>query len=134
MKIISMVLVAVCGTLGVSAVSADATDKLIKMDKHWGEARKPAEVEDLFPSSFLSVNEDGLSGKDDLLKGMMEDDAPSGPYVAGDYQVEFLDKKTAVMVHSVDADGERHWSMHVWRKSGGKWQVAATASVEENDD
>ena len=85
-------------------------------------------------STGLSQAENGVSGKADLLKAMADDDPPAGPYVAGDYKVEFLDSNTAVMTHSVGSGGDRYWSMHVWRKNGGKWQVAATASIEADDD
>ena len=51
----------------------------------------------------------------------------------GDFQVQFLDAKTAIMTHSVDAGGDSHWSMHVWRKHGDNWVVAATASIEADD-
>ena len=103
------------------------------MDKAWGMAQSPAEVKSLLTSNFIAVDEDGVSGKAELLEAMASDDSAAEPYVAGDYKVEFLDANTAVMVHSVDSGDDDHWSLHVWRKDDGKWQVAATASIEADD-
>ena len=134
MKIINVVVIAACATFGVSGAHADDTDTLIKLDKMWGEATDPAKVKSLFTGKFIALDEDGVSGKAELLQGMAEDDSPPEPYKAGDYKVEFLGKKTAVMVHSVRIGDDAHWSMHVWRKKGDNWKVAATTSIEADDD
>jgi hypothetical protein len=42
--------------------------------------------------------------------------------------VKFISDEIAIMTHST-AGAEQHWSMHVWQKDGGKWKVAATASI-----
>ena len=133
MKIFNIVAFTACAVFAVSGVNADESGALIKLDKIWGGAQSPGDVESLFPSNFMAVDEEGVSGRGDLLKAMATDDPPAGPYVAGDYKVEFLDSNTAVMTHSAGTGDDKHWSMHLWRKNGGKWQVAATASVEADD-
>ena len=133
MKIVNAVVIAASAAFAVSGANADESAALIKLDKAWGMAQSPGDVESLFTSNFIAVDEDGVSGKADLLKAMASDDPPAGPYVAGDYKVEFMDSNTAVMTHSAGSGDDAHWSMHVWRKNGGKWQVAATASVEADD-
>jgi hypothetical protein len=133
MKIFNVVAFAASAAFAVSGVNADESGALIKLDKAWGGAQSPGEVESLITSKFVAVDEDGVSGRSDLLKAMANDDAPVGPYVAGNYKVEFLDSNTAVMTHSAGSGDDKHWSMHLWRKNGGKWQVAATASVEADD-
>ena len=133
MRIINVVIVTACVTFAVNGVHADESGALIKMDKAWGMAQSPAEVKSLFTSGFIALDSDGISGKAELLEAMASDDSAVGPYVAGDYKVEFLDSNTAVMVHSAGSGDDAHWSMHVWRKNDGKWQVAATASVEADD-
>ena len=134
MKIVNVVLITACTAFAVSGADADESGALIKLDKAWGMAQKPGEVKPMLTSDFIAVDEDGVSGKADLLKAMSSDDPPTGPYVAGDYQVKFLDSNTAVMVHSAGSGDDAHWSLHVWQKNGGKWQVAATASIEADDD
>jgi hypothetical protein len=133
MKIFYVAVIAASAAFGVSGVNADESGALIKLDKTWGMAQSPGDVKALLTSNFMAVGEDGVSGKADLLKVMASDGPPPGPYVAGDYKVEFLDSNTAVMTHSAGSGEDAHWSMHVWRKNGGKWQVAATASVEADD-
>ena len=134
MKIFTVVLVAACAAFAVNGVCADDSKALIKMDKTWGMAQSPGEVDTMFPSNFIAIDEDGISGKAELLKSMESNEPPAGPYVAGDYKIEFLDSKTAVMVHSAGSGDDAHWSMHVWRKNGGTWQVVASSSVEADDD
>ena len=53
---------------------------------------------------------------------------PAGPYMAGNYKTHFVSADVAIMVHSTSGD-DPHWSMHVWQRVEGKWQVAATATV-----
>ena len=67
------------------------------------------------------------------MESLATDESSAEPYVAGDYAVEFLDTDTAVMVHSAGTGEDLHWSLHVWKKSGGKWQVVATASIPSGD-
>jgi len=113
-----------------SLANAGGADKLIALDKAWGSASGPDDASVLISDKLIAVDGDGVTGKAEQMKALASADAPDGPYVAGDYQVQFLDDNTAVMVHSAGTGDDAHWSMHVWQKSGGKWQVAATASVE----
>jgi hypothetical protein len=133
MRIFNVVVFAASVAFAASGVNADESGALIKLDKAWGGAQSPGDVESLIASNFIAVDEEGVSGRSDLLKAMASDGPPTGPYVAGNYKVEFLDSNTAVMTHSAGSGDDKHWSMHLWRKNGGKWQVAATASVEADD-
>ena len=112
-------------------VFAGGAEELIALDKAWGSARGAAEVEAMLSADLIAVDGEGLSGKAEQLEAMAE--APDGPYVAGDYKVNFIDDDTAVMVHSAGSGENAHWSMHVWQKTGGHWQVVATASVKADD-
>jgi Domain of unknown function (DUF4440) len=117
-----------CLLMTGSAAYADESDTLIRLDKVWGEAAGPDALEPLLADDILAVGSEGVGSKAAMLEAAASADAPSGPYVAGDYEVRFLSDDIAVMVHSAGAP-DPHWSMHVWQKHDGKWQVAATATV-----
>jgi hypothetical protein len=134
MRIVKTIVMALCTAFAVSGAVADETSALIELDKAWGMATSAGEADGLIADGLIAVDEDGIGGKAEQLAAITSSDAPTGPYVAGDYKVDFLDSNTAIMVHSAGAGEDAHWSMHVWRKNGGKWQVAATASVEADDD
>jgi hypothetical protein len=123
-------LILVVGLVSARVFAGGAED-LIALDKAWGAAQEAAEVEAMLSADLIAVDEEGLSGKAEQLAAMAE--APEGPYVAGDYKVNFIDGDTAVMVHSAGSGENTHWSMHVWKKTGGHWQVVATASVKADD-
>ncbi len=129
MKLSIIMALTACLGLFASLASAGGAEKLIALDKAWGSAAGPDDVNGLISDDLIAVDMDGVSGKAELMKDMASADAPDGPYVAGDYQVQFLDENTAVMVHSAGAGDDAHWSMHVWQKSDGKWRVAATAAI-----
>ncbi len=129
MKILNIAVCCVALVLGSGLAVADDAAKLIEMDKAWGEAKGPGDVKGLFHDEFISLEGNGPGDEEQALAAMAEAGSEDGPYVAGDYVVRFLGKKTAVMVHSAGVGTDAHWSMHVWKKSDGKWQVAATASV-----
>ena len=112
-------------------VFAGGAEELIALDKAWGSAGGPAEVEAMLSNDLIALDGEGLSGKAEQLAAMTE--ALDGPYVAGDYKVNFIDDDTAVMVHSAGSGKNAHWSMHVWQKTGEHWQVMATASVKADD-
>ena len=112
-------------------VFAGGAEDLIALDKAWGSAGGPADVEAMLSADLIAVDGKGLGGKAEQLEAMAE--APEGPYVAGDYKVNFIDDDTAVMVHSAGSGKTAHWSMHVWQKTGEHWQVMATASVKADD-
>lgn len=109
-------------------VNADESDTLVQLDKEWGEAQGPAVLESLLADNIVALDSEGVGGKAQMLEAAANDDAPAGSYVGGDYDVRFLSEDVAVMVHSA-GEPDPHWSMHVWQKRDGKWQVAATATV-----
>ncbi len=111
-----------------TVANADESDELVQLDKEWGEAEGPATLERLIADNILTLGSEGVIGKAQMLEAAANDDAATGPYVAGDYDVRFLSDDVAVMVHSA-GEPDPHWSMHVWQKRDGKWQVAATATV-----
>ena len=108
--------------------NADESDALVQLDKEWGEAEGPASLEALLADDILALDLEGVGSKAQMLEAAANDDAATGPYVAGDYDVRFLSKDVAVMIHSA-GEPDPHWSMHVWQKRAGKWQDAAKATV-----
>jgi hypothetical protein len=103
------------------------------LDKKWGESQGAEEQSSLLLDSMIQIGVDGLGNKASMLAAAEEAEPTSEPYMAGDYKVQFLSDSIAVMVHSTPAP-EPHWSMHVWQKVDGKWQVAATAAVPASED
>jgi hypothetical protein len=118
----------ICLMMAGGLANADETDTLVQLDEEWGGSQGTAVLESLLAENVLALDANGIADKAQMLEDAENAEAPTGPYVAGDYQVRFLGKDVAVMVHSA-AEPDPHWSMHVWQKQGGKWQVAATASV-----
>jgi len=111
-----------------AVANADESDTLVQLDKKWGEAQGPEAMEALIADNIVTLGSEGSIGKAQMLEAAASDDAPTGPYTAGDYDVRFLSEDIAVMVHSA-GEPDPHWSMHVWQKRDGKWQVAASATV-----
>ena len=128
MKIKTIVACVFCLLMAGTMANADESDALVQLDKEWGEAEGPAALERLIADNVLTLGSEGVIGKAQMLEAAASDDAATGPYVAGDYDVRFLSDDVAVMVHSA-GEPDPHWSMHVWQKQDGKWQVAATATV-----
>lgn len=131
MKLQMIIACVFCLVITGSAANADETDALIQLDKDWGSSLGPEALESLLDDDILTLGAEGLTGKAQMLEVAADDasdDDAAGPYVAGDYKVRFLSDDVAVMVHSTGGD-EPHWSMHVWHKQDGNWQVAATAGV-----
>mgnify|MGYP000111266009 CR=1 FL=1 len=125
---IKTILIAGVGVLSAIATAGDS-DALIALDKAWGEAKNAEDIQGLVSDNLLSLDPSGVTGKAELIKAMGEAEPSDAPYIAGDYKVNFTDKQTAIMVHSAGSGKDAHWSMHVWKKVEGKWQVAATASI-----
>jgi hypothetical protein len=128
MKIKTIVACAFCLLMAGTIANADESDALVQLDKEWGEAEGPEALEALLADDILALGLEGVGSKAQILEAAASDDAATGPYVAGDYDVRFLSKDVAVMIHSA-GEPDPHWSMHVWHKRDGKWQVAATATV-----
>ena len=121
-----------CLIMAGTVANADESDALVQLDKEWGEADGPDAAEPFLADNIVALGLEGVQGKAQMLEAVESDDAPTGPYVAGDYDVRFLSEDVAVMVHSV-GEPDPHWSMHVWQKRDGKWQVVATATVPIED-
>ncbi len=128
MNIKTMIACVFCLLMAGTMANADDSDALVQLDKEWGEAEGPEALEALLADNILALGLEGVGSKAQMLEAAASDDAPTGPYVAGDYDVRFLSKDVAVMIHSA-GEPDPHWSMHVWQKRDGKWQVAATATV-----
>ncbi len=128
MKIRTIVACVFCLLMAGTMANADESDALVQLDKEWGEAEGPKALEALIADDILALGLEGVGSKAQMLEAAASDDAATGPDVAGDYDVRFLSKDVAVMIHSA-GEPDPHWSMHVWQKRDGKWQVAATATV-----
>ena len=111
-----------------SLVYAGDADHLIELDKMWGETSDAGKLDSLLSDEIVVLDPDGNGTKASVIENATNADAPSEPYTAGDYVVKFISDDIAIMTHST-AGAEQHWSMHVWQKDGGKWKVAATASI-----
>ena len=121
-------LVACLAMMPAVALAGDAA-ALIALDKAWGAAATADDASAMISDKLIAVDSEGVTGKSQLMEALATSEPPAGPYVASDYKVEFLDANTAIMVHSAGSGDDAHRSMHVWRKTAGKWQVAATASI-----
>ncbi len=111
---------------------ADDTDKLIELDKKWGESEGADALAPMLLDDIVAIGADGLGNKAMMLEAADNAEPATGPYAASDYKVQFLAEDIAVMIHSTPAP-EAHWSMHVWQKVDGTWRVAATAAVPITD-
>lgn len=131
MKRISLVVMtgAVLAAFGATAIADDTAD-LIARDKAWGTAGTKgdaAAVAKILDSSLVSVSEDGVRGKEGELADA--EPAPAGTqYEPTDYKVIFLNADTAVMTHGTKGE-DAHYSLHVWSRKNGQWQVVATSST-----
>ena len=119
--------------LSAALASADDTDTLIELDNKWGESEGADALAPMLLDSIIAINADGLGDKTTMLDEAENAEPATGPYSASDYQVQFLSDDIAVMVHSTPPP-EPHWSMHVWQKVDGEWQVAATAGVPVGEE
>lgn len=124
-------LILTAALLAVSApVAADESADLIALDKQWGASGMKGDtdaVAKLLADDLVSISENGILDKKGELAN--NEPAPAGAkYEPTDYKVKFLDADTAVMTHGTKGD-EAHYSMHVWSRQGGKWQVVATATT-----
>ena len=120
------------GSIGLEA-NADPSEKLIKRDREWGEATKPEQLKNLLTEKFILLDQDGTSSRKDLMDELAKEGGADEPYVAGAYKVTMIDENIAIMTHSAGSGGDKHNSMHVWRKHDGQWKVAASATVPIDD-
>lgn len=130
-----LTLVASAALLTVFATLASAGDKedLIALDKQWAETVMKGDksaAEKILADQIISVTEKGVGGRKEEIASYQA--AAAGTrYEATDYKVIFLDPNTAVMTHGTKGP-DAHYSMHVWSRKGGKWQVVATSTTPMN--
>ena len=128
-----MIWVALAGVLlagfGATASADDKAD-LIERDKAWGAAGTKGDAEavaKILADNLVSVSNKGVTDKKGELAA--NEPAPAGTqYEPTDFTVTFLDKDTAVMTHGTKG-ADAHYSMHVWSRKSGQWQVVATSTT-----
>ena len=113
-----------------TAGAADDKDALIALDKQWGESVVKGDTTvaaKLLADKVVSVNESGMTGKQGVLADMKP--APAGTrYEPTDYKVTFINPDTAIMTHTAKG-ADAHYSLHVWSRKSGTWQVVATSTT-----
>ena len=111
-----------------AAYAADDTDTLIALDKQWGESAIKGDKtvsEKLLADKVVSVDENGVMGKQAMIADLKP--APAGTrYEPTDYKVTFMNPDTAIMTHGTKGT-DAHYSLHVWSRKGGTWQIIATS-------
>ncbi|MBV9063543.1 MAG: nuclear transport factor 2 family protein [Alphaproteobacteria bacterium] len=112
----------------MAAHAADNSEALIALDKQWGESAVKGDKtvsEKLLSDKVVSVDENGVMGKQALIADLKP--APAGTrYEPSDYKVTFLNPDTAIMTHSTKG-ADSHYSLHVWSRKDGAWQIIATS-------
>jgi hypothetical protein len=123
----------VIGTLLlIFAANAEAndTDALIALDKQWGESTTKGDTSTgskLLADAAVSVDQDGVQGKQAVLAATKA--APAGTrYEPTDYKVTFINPDLAIMTHGTKGE-DAHYSLHVWSRKGGSWQIVATSTT-----
>ena len=124
--ILAGILLAGLGTMA----RADDTADLIAQDKAWAAAGNKGDkdaIAKFLADNLVSVDQKGVRDKKEDLA--VTTPAPAGAkYEPTDYKVMFLDTVTAVMTHGTKGK-DAHYSLHVWSKKSGQWQVVATSST-----
>ena len=123
--VVGMLLVLFAGNAG-----ADDKASLITLDKQWGDAvgkgDKTAAAKFIADDS-VSIDDRGMKNKQQQIDDIKA--APAGEkYEAVDYKVTFINPDTAIMTHSTKG-ADAHYSLHVWSRKGGAWQVIATSTT-----
>ena len=114
---------------------ADDSKDLIALDYKWGEAGLKGDTEtvaSILSDKLIAVTPTGVQDK----KGQLANNqaaAAGTKYEPTDFKVMFLDDSTAIMTHGTKGD-DAHYSLHVWSKKGGKWQVLATGTTPAETD
>ena len=126
----TFVVVGMLLSLFAASAGADDKDALITLDKQWGEAvgkgDKTAAAKFIADNS-VSVDDKGMKNKQQQIADIKP--APAGEkYEAVDYKVTFINPDTAIMTHSTKG-ADAHYSLHVWSRKGGTWQVIATSTT-----
>lgn len=126
----TFVLVGMLLAMFAADAAADDKEALIALDKQWGESvgkgDKVAAAKFIADNS-VSVDDKGMKNKQEQIADIQP--APAGEkYEAVDYKVTFLNPDTAIMTHSTKG-ADAHYSLHVWSRKGGTWQVVATSTT-----
>jgi len=112
----------------VAARAAYETEALIALDKQWGESIVKGDKtvsEKLLAEKVISVDENGVMGKQAVVADIKP--APAGTrYEPTGYKVTFMNPDTAIMTHATKGT-DAHYSLHVWSRKGGTWQIVATS-------
>lgn len=111
-------------------VVADDTQALITLDKQWGDAVGKGDkttAAKFIADGSISVDDKGMKNKQQQLDDIRPA-AAGDKYEAVDYKVTFLNPDTAIMTHSTKG-ADAHYSLHVWSRKGGTWQVIATSTT-----
>ena len=113
-----------------AARAADDTEALIALDKQWGESVLTGDKTvsaKLLADKIVSVDQNGVMGKQEMLADIKP--APAGSrYEPTGYKVTFMNPDTAIMSHGTKGS-DSHYSLHVWSRKGGTWQVIATSTT-----
>ena len=111
-----------------AARAADDTEALIALDKQWGESVLTGDKTvsaKLLADKIVSVDQNGVMGKQEMLADIKP--APAGTrYEPTGYKVTFMNPDTAIMSHGTKG-ADAHYSLHVWSRKGGTWQIIATS-------
>jgi len=111
-----------------AARAADDTEALIALDKQWGESVLTGDKTvsaKLLADKIVSVDQNGVMGKQEMLADIKP--APAGTrYEPTGYKVTFMNPDTAIMSHGTKG-ADAHYSLHVWSRKGGTWQIVATS-------
>jgi len=130
MKSIPVTVATLLVVFAAAAHAADDTDALIALDKQWGESAvkgDPSVSAKLLADKVVSVDENGVMGKQGVLAATKP--APAGTrYEPTDFKVTFLNPDTAIMTHATKGT-DAHYSLHVWSRKGGTWQIVATSTT-----
>jgi hypothetical protein len=128
MKISLVTVATLLVMFATAARAADDTEALIALDKQWGESIVKGDKtvsEKLLADKVVSVDENGVIGRQAMLAGI--NPAPAGTrYEPTGYKVTFLSPDTAIMTHGTQG-ADAHYSLHVWSRKGGTWQIVATS-------
>jgi hypothetical protein len=130
MKTIPVTVATLLIIFAAAAHAADDTDALIALDKQWGESAvkgDPTVSAKLLADKVVSVDENGIMGKQGVLAATKP--APAGTrYEPTDFKVTFINPDTAIMTHATKG-ADAHYSLHVWSRKGGTWQIVATSTT-----
>ena len=119
------------------ATSDQVQQQLIALDKQWGQAGSDtATLNKILADGMLALGPNGeAQGKPEQVAAVTSGPAgAAGSYSADEYKFETLTPDIVVMTHrgtTTAADGkkESHRSLHVFQRSGGAWQVVASAQA-----